>query len=135
MYSTMYRDCGQVTCTEGNTSSHVFTAPHYSTKWHLLSPVSPMFPQGRAAAPPSRISALAHAAPPPPHAPPASITTVSRDAPNAHACSVQPLSFSAPPSPSVSANVFLFSGGPFFSPPILSCIQLFDLHLLPQNVA
>ena len=78
-----------------------------------------MFPQGRAAAPPSCIPALAHAAPPSPHAPPASVTTISHDAPNAHARSVQPLSFPAPSSPSVLANVFSFSGGPFFGPPYI----------------
>ena len=64
------------------------------------------------------------------------------NAPDAHARSpiararyVQSLSFPAPSSPSVSANVFSFSGGRFFGSPILSCIQIFDLHLLLPNVA
>ena len=67
--------------------------------------------------------------------PPASIATISRGAPNARACYVQSLSLPAPSSPSVSANVFLFSGGRFFGSPILSRVQFIDLHLLPLNVA
>ena len=57
----------------------------------------------------------------------------SPNAPNAHARYVQSLSFPAPSSPSVSADVFSFSGGRFFGSPILSRVQFFDL--LPPNVA
>ena len=55
--------------------------------------------------------------------------------PIAHAHYVQSLSFPAPSSPSILADVFSFSGGRFFGSPILFRVQIFDLHLLPPNVA
>ena len=60
---------------------------------------------------------------------------ISRSAPNARARYVQSLSFPAPFSPFVLADVFSFSRGRFFGSPILSHVQFFDLHLLPPYVA
>ena len=71
---------------------------------------------------------------PSPYASSAGITTISCDARDTRAHYVQS-SLSTPSSPSVSANVFSFSGGPFFGSSLLSYIQFSDLHLLPPNVA